>query len=51
MVASTRFADRLANGIKNSEPQTFEDCSHALLYENVAAFNEKALAFLKKHAD
>jgi len=51
MVTSTRFADRLTNGIKSSELYIFEDCSHAPLYENVAAFNEKTLAFLKKHAD
>ena len=46
-----RFADRLTDGIKNSELHIFEDCSHAPLYENVPAFNEKTLAFLKKHAD
>jgi pimeloyl-ACP methyl ester carboxylesterase len=51
MVTSTRFADRLTSGIKGSELYIFEDCSHAPLYENVAAFNEKTLTFLKKHAD
>jgi len=50
-VTSTRFADRLQNGIKNSELHIFEDCSHAPLYENVPAFNENTLDFLKKHAD
>src|SRR5262245_20789354 len=50
LVTSTRFADRLKNGIKNSELHIFEDCSHAPLYENVPAFNEKTLAFLTKHA-
>ena len=50
MVTSTRFADRLKNGIKGSELHIFEDCSHAPLYENVPAFNEKTLAFLKKHS-
>ena len=50
MVCSTRFADPLKNGIKNSELHIFEDCSHAGLYENVPAFNEKTLAFLRKHA-
>ena len=50
MVTSTRFANRLKNDIRNSELYIFEDCSHAPLYENVAAFNEKTLAFLKKHA-
>ncbi|MET1085389.1 MAG: alpha/beta hydrolase [Burkholderiales bacterium] len=50
MVTSTRFADRLKNGIKGSELHVFEDCSHAPLYENVAVFNETTLAFLKKNA-
>ena len=50
MVTSTRFADGLKNGINNSEMYIFEDCSHAPLYENVPAFNEKTLAFLRKHA-
>ena len=48
MVTSTRFAERLKNGIQTSELYIFEDCSHAPLYENVPAFNEKTLAFLKK---
>ena len=50
MVTSTRFADRMKNGIRNSELYIFEDCSHAGLYENVPAFNEKTLAFLRKNA-
>jgi pimeloyl-ACP methyl ester carboxylesterase len=50
MVTSPRFADRLKNGIKNSELHTFENCSHAPLYEDVPAFNEKTLAFLRKQA-
>jgi pimeloyl-ACP methyl ester carboxylesterase len=50
MVTSTRFADRLKNGIKGSELYVFEDCSHAPLYENVPAFNQKTLAFLSRHA-
>ena len=49
LVCSTRFADRLQNGIGNSELYIFEDCSHAPLYENVPAFNEKTLGFLRKH--
>ena len=49
-VTSTRFADRLKNGIKNSELHIFEDCSHAPLYENVPAFNERTLGFLRKNA-
>ena len=50
MVTSTRFSDRLKGAIKGSELHVFEGCSHAPLYENVAAFNEKTLAFLSKHA-
>lgn len=50
MVCSTRFADPLRNGIRNSEVHIFEDCSHAALYENVPAFNATTLAFLRKHA-
>jgi len=49
-VASTRFAPPLKNGIRNSELYIFEDCSHAPLYENVPAFNEKTLGFLNRHA-
>ena len=48
-VTSTRFADRLKSGIMNCELHIFEDCSHAPLYENVPAFNEKTLAFLSRH--
>jgi pimeloyl-ACP methyl ester carboxylesterase len=44
------FADRLKNGIRNSELYIFEDYSHAPLYEDVAAFNQKTLAFLGTHA-
>jgi pimeloyl-ACP methyl ester carboxylesterase len=50
MVCSTRFADPLKNGIRNSELYIFEDCSHAGLYENVPVFNERTLAFLRKQA-
>jgi pimeloyl-ACP methyl ester carboxylesterase len=48
MVCSTRFADAMKNGIKGSEVFVFEDCAHAPIYENVAAFNEKSLSFLKR---
>ena len=47
-VTSTRFADALKNGIKGSELAIFESCAHAPIYENVAEFNEKSLAFLKR---
>ena len=49
-ITSTRFADPLRNGIRNSELHIFEDCAHAPLYENVAAFNEVTLGFLGRHA-
>jgi 2-hydroxy-6-oxonona-2,4-dienedioate hydrolase len=50
LVTSTRFADQLKNGIKNSELHIFENCAHAALYEDVPAFNEKTLAFLREQA-
>ncbi|HXY21491.1 MAG TPA: alpha/beta hydrolase, partial [Burkholderiaceae bacterium] len=50
MVTSTRFSDPLKKGIKNSELHIFEDCSHAPIYENVAAFNAKSLEFLGRHS-
>lgn len=49
MVTSTRFANRMKNGIQNAEVVIFDDCSHATIYENVEAFNAKTLAFLKQH--
>ncbi|HET7031964.1 MAG TPA: alpha/beta hydrolase [Casimicrobiaceae bacterium] len=49
-VTSTRFAEALENGIHKSEAHIFEDCSHTPMYESVAAFNEKTLAFLRSHA-
>ena len=48
-VTSTRFASPLSDAIAGSELTVFEDCSHAPIYENVAAFNEVTLAFLQKH--
>jgi pimeloyl-ACP methyl ester carboxylesterase len=49
-ITSTRFAKRLTNGIRGSELVIFEGCAHAPLYENVAEFNQKTLAFLQRHA-
>ena len=49
-VTSTRFAEPLKDGIKNSELAVFEDCAHAPIYENVAEFNSRTLAFLKAHS-
>jgi pimeloyl-ACP methyl ester carboxylesterase len=50
MVTSTRFADAMKNGIKGSELAIFESCAHAPIYESVAEFNEKSLAFLKRQS-
>ena len=50
IATSTRFADRMKGGIRNSELMIFEDCAHAPIYENVAEFNDKTLQFLKRHA-
>jgi len=50
LVTSTRFLDALKTGIRKSETVVFEDCSHAPIYENVADFNQKTLAFLKRNS-
>ena len=49
-LTSTRFADRLTSGIRGSELLVFEGCAHAPLYQDVAEFNERTLAFLQRHA-
>lgn len=49
LVTSTRFAEPLKHGIKNSDVVVFEDCSHTPLYEKVDEFNQRTLAFLKEH--
>ncbi|MGD0862755.1 MAG: alpha/beta hydrolase [Candidatus Limnocylindrales bacterium] len=48
LVCSTRFEPAFRT-IGGSEVHVFEDCSHAPIYENVAAFNERTLAFLRAH--
>jgi pimeloyl-ACP methyl ester carboxylesterase len=50
IVTSTRFADAFKSGVKNSELTVFETCAHAAIYESVGEFNEKSLAFLKRHS-
>jgi 3-oxoadipate enol-lactonase len=47
---STRFAGPLTEAIKDSELVVFEDCSHAPIYENVAEFNARTLAFLTRQS-
>jgi len=49
-LTSTRFADRLKRGIRDSDLLVFERCAHAALYERVEEFNERTLAFLRRHA-
>ena len=49
LLTSTRFADRLKNGIRNSELVIFEGCAHAAIYEKVEEFNSRTLEFLKSH--
>ena len=49
LLTSTRFADRMKSGIRDSEVLIFEGCAHTPLYENVAEFNDKVLQFLKQH--
>ena len=49
-ITSARLAERLTSGIRGSELVIFEGCAHAALYENVAEFNQKTLAFLQRHA-
>jgi pimeloyl-ACP methyl ester carboxylesterase len=50
VATSTRFAEPLKNGIKNSEVLIFEDASHAPIYEKVDEFNQRTLAFLTAHS-
>lgn len=50
IATSTRFADRMKNGIRNSELLIFEECAHAPIYEEVAEFNETTLQFLNRHS-
>ena len=49
IVTSTRFAEPLKSGIKGSELIVFETCAHAAIYETAADFNERTLAFLRRH--
>lgn len=50
MVTSTRFAEPMKNGIRNSEVLVLEGCAHAAIYEEVEEFNERTLEFLRRHA-
>ncbi|MFN7948092.1 MAG: alpha/beta hydrolase [Blastocatellia bacterium] len=48
-LTSTRFADRLKNGIRDSELLIFEGCAHAPIYEKTEEFNQQTMAFLQRH--
>lgn len=49
MVTSTRFAERMNGGIRNSELLIFEESAHAPIYQQVEEFNRKTLQFLERH--
>jgi 3-oxoadipate enol-lactonase len=49
VVTSTRLAQHLHEGIAGSQVVLFDDCAHAPIYENVAEFNARTLAFLKRN--
>jgi pimeloyl-ACP methyl ester carboxylesterase len=50
-LTSTRFSDRMKNRIRDSEVWIFEECAHAAMYERVEEFNQRTLAFLRRHAE
>jgi 3-oxoadipate enol-lactonase len=50
-VTSTRFAEPLQSGIKDSEFFVFENASHGPIYEVTEEFNQKTLAFLRRHSE
>jgi pimeloyl-ACP methyl ester carboxylesterase len=49
-VTSTRFAEPMKSGIRNSEVVVFEGCAHAPIYEKVEEFNQRTLEFLRRNA-
>lgn len=50
LLTSTRFAEPLQAGIEDTELVVFEGCAHAPIYERVDEFNQRTLAFLRRHA-
>jgi pimeloyl-ACP methyl ester carboxylesterase len=50
MLTSDRFAEPIHRTIHGSELVVFEECAHAPIYEKVEEFNQKTLAFLRRHA-
>jgi pimeloyl-ACP methyl ester carboxylesterase len=49
-LTSTRFADVLTSGIRQSELVIFEDSAHVAIYDSPDEFNQKTLAFLQRCA-
>jgi pimeloyl-ACP methyl ester carboxylesterase len=47
---TAHFADRIKGGIRGSELEIFEACSHAPIYEKVEEFNQKTIAFLQRQS-
>lgn len=50
MITSTRFAGQMQAAIPGAELTVFEGCAHAPIYEKVEEFNQKTLAFLRRHS-
>ena len=50
LLCSDRFAERIHRAIHGSDLVVFEGCAHTPMYEKVEEFNQKTLAFLKRHA-
>jgi len=50
-LTSTRFATPMMSRIPDTELLVFEGCSHAPIYEDVEEFNQKTLAFLRRHEE
>jgi pimeloyl-ACP methyl ester carboxylesterase len=40
----------MSGAIRGSELLIFEGCAHAPIYEKVEEFNQKTLAFLRRHS-
>src|SRR5262249_51189829 len=49
-ITSSRFADRVTKGIRGAQVLIFDGCAHAPIYEKVDEFNQKTLAFLRRHS-
>ena len=50
VLTSARFADRMKSAIHGAQLTVFEGCAHAPIYEKVEEFNQKTLAFLRRHS-